>query len=1042
MKIYEASVRKPVSTILIFIGALVLGMFSLNKLSIDLYPEMDYPALSIMTTYPGAGAADIEQNVTRIMEDNLNTVSNLKKLTSRSQDNMSIITLEFEWGTNLDEASNDIRDVLGRIESVLPENVDKPMLIKFSTSMMPIMFLYATADQSYTGLYKLLDEKIANPLNRIDGVGAVSISGSPVREIQVNVDPHKIEAYNLTVEQIGQIIKQENSNIPAGAMDIGSEHLSLRIEGEFAESDMIKDVVVSNFNGKEIHISDIATVKDTVKKMTVEETINGQQGVRIVIQKQSGANSVEIVKKINKALPGLMKSLPPDVKIGTLYDSSTHITSSINSLTETVLLAFVFVMLVVLFFLGRWRATIIIILTIPISLIAGFVYLFFTGGTINIISLSSLSIAIGMVVDDAIVVLENIIKHIERGSRPKDAAIYATNEVWLAVIATTLTVIAVFLPLTMVGGMAGIMFKQLGWIVSIVIFVSAVAAVTLTPMLSARMLQFRAKHTYKGMGVLFRPIDKALDNLDNGYAKLLTWVMHHRTIVIISSALIFIASIFLITKVPTEMFPQSDSGQISATIELPVSANLQQTTDVAHRIEKAIMAKCPEIKTFSISSGVDDQAGFTALFGNSGINAISYSILLTDLKDRKRGMEEIGEIMRKEIAKFPEVVKYSVTPGGNNMGSMGGGSTVDVKVYGYDFDQTNAMAHQVADSMRNIKGTRDIKLSREEMRMELQIDFDREKLAKFGISTAGASMFVSNRINGMTASQYRENGEEYDIIVRYDENFRTSLEDIQNILLYNNMGRSIRLGEVAKIVERYAPPKIERENRQRVVTVSAALSGAALGDVADATQKVLDKLNVPAGVSVELSGTVEDQKESFADLFTLLILLIILVYIVMATQFESFMMPLIILTSILFAFTGVFAALFITNTPLSMIALIGAIMLVGIVVKNGIVIIDFTNLQRKRGLTLNQSVVTAGKSRLRPVLMTTMATILGMLPLATGTGEGSEIWQPMGIAVVGGLVFSTLLTLLVVPSIYSAIYSSREKRRHRKHMKAVLKNDE
>ena len=1031
MKIYETSVRKPVSTILIFIGAIVLGGFSLSRLSIDLYPDIEVPMLSVITSYAGASAADIEQNITRRLEDNLNTVSNLKKIISLSRDNMSVVILQFEWGSNLDEASNDVRDALGRVETYLPDGADKPMIIKFSTTMMPIMYLYATAEESYNGLYKLLDEKVANPINRIEGVGAVSIGGAPQREVQINVNPQKIEAYNLTVEQIGQIIAMENSNIPAGAMDIGSERLSVRIEQEFIESMHMKDIVVANYGGKEIRLSDVATVKDTIKKMTIEETVNGGRGVRIIIQKQSGANSVEIAKAINSALPELIKTLPPDVQIGVLMDTSTYITGSINSLTETVLYAFLFVVLVVLFFLGRWRATIIIALTIPVSLITGFIYLMFTGGTINIISLSSLSIAIGMVVDDAIVVLENIVKHLERGSRPRDAAIYGTNEVWIAVIATTLTVVAVFLPLTLTGGIAGIMFKQLGWIVSIVIVSSTVTAITLTPTLTALMLRFKATHTYIGMGIIFKPIDRFLDWLDGAYGRLLTWTVTHRMVTITGSTLIFAFSLLLLKQVPTDFFPKSDNGQLNATVELPVGANLAQTTEVAHRLERALVEKCPEIKNISISSGADDQAGFAALFGNSGTNVISYMIRLHDLKDRRknnqRGVEEIGEMMRQEMAKLPEIVKYTVTTGGGGAGMMGGGG-VDVKVFGYDFDQTMPIATQLAERMRAIKGARDVTVSREDMRTALHVDFDREKLAKFGINTATAATFVRNRINGLTASLFREDGQEYDIVVRYDEPFRESIEDIQNIILYNNLGNAIRLREVATVTERFTQPTIEREDRQRVITVSAALSGAALSEVATATQIEINKLTLPAGVEVVISGDVEDQQESFTDLLTLLVLIILLVYIVMATQFESFKMPFIIMLSVPFAFTGVFVALWLTGISLSLIALIGAIMLVGIVVKNGIVIVDFTNLQRERGLPLNEAVITAGKSRLRPVLMTTLTTIFGMLPLAIGTGEGSEIWQPMGIAVVGGLTFSTILTLLVIPAVYSAFNAGAGKK--------------
>ncbi|MDR1680577.1 MAG: efflux RND transporter permease subunit [Prevotellaceae bacterium] len=1019
MKIYETSVRKPISTILIFIGAIVLGLFSLNRLSIDLYPEIEVPMLTVVTTYPGTSAADIEQNITRILEDNLNTVSDLKKITSRSQENISIVTLEFEWGANLDEAANDVRDALGRMETYLPDDAEKPFIVKFSTDMMPIMFLSATADESYEGLYKLLDEKVANPLNRINGVGAVNISGAPTREVQVHVDPQKIEAYHLTIEQIGQIIAAENANIPAGAMDIGSERFSVRIEGEFAESALLKEVVVANVGGREIRIKDIATVTDTIKKMTVEETINGQRGVNMFIQKQSGANSVQIAKAIRNALPKLAADLPADVKIDIFFDSSEYITNSINSLTETVLFAFIFVVLVVLFFLGRWRATIIIALTIPVSLIASFIYLMFTGGTINVISLSSLSIAIGMVVDDAIVVLENIVKHLERKARPRDAAIYGTNEVWLAVIATTLTVVAVFLPLTMVGGLAGIMFTQLGWIVSIVIVVSTIAAITLTPMLSSRMLMFRPAHTYRGLGIIFKPVDRFLDRLDSGYARLLTWAVHHRAFTILGAFVIFLASLLLLTQVPTDFMPENDQGRIEVTVELPVNANLEQTTDVAHRIEQALLARCPEARLISVSSGADDQGGFAALFGNSGVNIITYGVILVKKHERTRSQAEISDVIREEIAKFPEVVKYTVG-GGGGMG-MGGGSTVDVKVFGYDFDETTPIAEELAERMRGIEGARDVKISREAMKVELQVDFDRVKLAKFGINTVTAANYVRNRINGLTASLYREDGEEYDIVVRYGEPFRTAIRDIENIILYNASGGSIRLSEVATVVERFTPPIIEREDRQRVVTVSAALgAGAALGDVAAATKAEIAQMELPATVSIAIAGSVEDQEEMMMDMMTLLALIIVLVYIVMATQFESFSKPFIIMLSIPFAFTGVFLALWITGTSLGMVALIGAILLVGIVVKNGIVIVDFTNLQRERGLSLNEAVITAGKSRLRPVLMTSLTTILGMIPLAVGSGEGAEIWKPMGIAVVGGLTFSTILTLLVIPAIYSA----------------------
>ncbi len=1037
MKIYESAVRKPVSTALIFIAAIVLGVFSFNKLSIDLYPDMDIPTISVFTTYAGASAADIETNITRPLEDQLNTVNNLKKITSTSQDNLSLISVEFEWGTNLDEASNDMRDVISRVERSLPDDADRPQLFRFSMSMIPILFLSATAEESYGALYKILDEKIAQPLNRINGVGSVSISGAPVREVQVNVDPRKIEAYGLSVEQIGALIAQENANIPAGNIDMGRENFSIRTQGEFSSSDQLKDLVISRAGGKELRLSDVATVKDTIEKVTLEQRIDGYKGAQIVIQKQSGANSVAIAQAIIKALPQLEKTLPPDVKINVLMDTTTYITNSINSLSETVLLAFLFVMLVVLVFLGRWRATVIIICTIPVSLITAFIYLFATGGTLNIISLSSLSIAIGLVVDDAIVVLENISSHMDRGSSPKEASIYGTNEVWLAVIATSLTLVAVFFPLTMVSGMAGIMFKQLGWIVTIVVLVSTAAAITLTPMMSAYMLKAQQSHTYKGMGILFKPIDKGLDWLDNWYAGMLAWAVRHRLAVLIGAALIFISSLFLVTQVPTEFFPQSDNSQIAAVVEMPQGVNLDYSRAIVARIDSTFRASCPEIQSIAASVGAaGSNSNIWSAMSKNGNHVVNYTIKLKNMKDRDRDMFEIGDVLRNDLANIPEIKKYTVTPGGGMGGGGMSSNTVDVKIFGHDFDVTNKLAFDLRNKIETeVPGTRDVTVSREDMQVEYRVEFDRQKLSQIGLNTVTAATYVRNRINGLTATKYREDGDEYNIMVRYDEPFRKSLEDVENIVLYSpTTGQGVKVKEVANVVEYFTPPTIQREDRQRLITVSSSMHGAALGEVAQGVQKILDKTDVPQGVSMVIGGAYEDQQESFADLMTLLLLIIMLVYIVMATQFESLREPFIIMFAVPFAFTGVFLALWITSTPLSIIALIGAIMLVGIVVKNGIVMVDFTNLQRERGLSLNQAVITAGKSRLRPVLMTTLTTILGMVPLAIGSGEGSAIWKPMGVAVIGGLSFSTVLTLIVVPVIYSmfGVGKMKKERKERK----------
>ena len=556
MSIYSSAVKKPITTALCFVAIVILGLFSLTRLSIDLLPDIETNTIMVMTSYQGASASDIETNVTKIMENTLNTVSDLKHITSQSKENISIITLEFEYGTDIDVATNDVRDKLDIVESALPDNVDNPIIFKFGTDDIPILMLSVTARESMPALYKILDDKVANPLKRISGVGAVSIAGAPERQIQVYCDPQKLEAYGLTIETIAGIIAQENINTPGGSIDIGSNTYSLRVQGEFSDASQMNNLVVGSYDGRNIYLRDVARIEDTVAERAQESYSNGEQGGMIIIQKQSGANSVSISNKVLDKLPDIQKNLPSDINLDIIVNTSTNIENTIASLVETVFVTFILVMIVVFIFLGRWRATFIIILTIPISLIASFCYLLISGNTLNIISLSSLSIAIGMVVDDAIVVLENVTNHIERGSQPKQAAVHGTNEVAISVIASTLTMLAVFLPLTMISGMAGILFQQLGWIVSIVMIISTVAALSLTPMLCSQLLRLNPQKG-KLFTLFFTPIEKGLDALDNGYARLLTWAVSHRTVVVILAIAIFGSSLLLTRIIPTEFFPDA-----------------------------------------------------------------------------------------------------------------------------------------------------------------------------------------------------------------------------------------------------------------------------------------------------------------------------------------------------------------------------------------------------------------------------------------------------------------------------------------------------
>ena len=1028
MSLYGNAVKRPIMTTLCFVAVVILGLFSLRNLPIDLYPDIETNTIMVMTTYSGASAQDIEQNVTRPLENVLNSVSNLKHITSKSRENISVITLEFEYGEDIDVLTNDVRDKLDMVSSMMPDDAETPIIFKFSTDMIPIIMLSVNATESMPGLYKILDDAVANPLARISGVGSVSISGAPKREIHVYVDPVRLEAYNLTVEQIGSIIGAENRNIPGGSFDIGSDTYSLRVQGEFKASEEMANIVVGSYNGKSVYLSDVARIEDSLEERTQETYNNGRQGAMIVVQKQSGANSVQISDKVLAMLPDLQKRLPSDVELGIIVDTSDNIRNTIDSLVETVMYALLFVIIVVFLFLGRWRATLIITITIPISLIASFIYLYATGNTLNIVSLSALSISIGMVVDDAIVVLENVTTHIERGSDPRQAAVHGTNEVAVSVIASTLTLIAVFFPLTLVTGMTGVLFRQLGWMVTIMMIISTVCALSLTPMLCSLLLR-RVNHHGKLYTVLFTPINKGLDAFDRGYGRMLAWVVGHKLVTFLVCMGIFIGSLFLVRQVGTEFFPTADDARMRVSLEMPIGTRVELSKESTARLVELWREKYPEIQIINYTTGTASSDNTFASLSDNGPHIISMNIRLTDPGERDRSITEIAGLMRRDLRDFPEFKKAQVSVGG--MG-MGGQSTIDYEIYGYDFNETDSVARKLQAALLSIPGTADVIISRSDYQPEYQVDFDREKLALYGLNLSTAATYLRNRINGQLASQFREDGEEYDIKVMYAPENRTSLADIENILIYNSAGKAVRVRDVGKVVERFTPPTIERKDRERIVTVSTVVQDVPMSQIVEASMKKIDEMDIPQGINIQLSGSYEDQQDSFSDLLVLAVLIIILVYIVMAAQFESYTYPGIIMTSLLFAFSGVFIILWLTGHTLNVMSMIGAIMLIGIVVKNGIVLIDYISLNRERGMSIRRAVINGGESRLRPVVMTTLTTILGMVPMAVGTGQGAEMWRPMGTAVIGGLTFSTVLTLLFVPVLYCVFASQGIKNQRRK----------
>ena len=1038
MSIYRKAVNNPVTTALIFIAMAIFGVFSLIQISLDRFPKFDANVIMVMSSYPGASAEDIETNLTKVLENSLNGVSDLKDIISTSKENISLITLKFVEGVDIDVATNDVRDKLDMVNSVLPDGASLPLIFKFSADDMPIMIMAATANESLHALEKILDDKVATPLARVSGVGTVSVAGAPQREIQVYCDPNKLEAYGLTVAGISSIIASENRNVPSGSIDIGSNSYALRVEKEFTNAEQMLDIVVGHFNGKTIYLRDVARVVDGIEERYQEAYVNGIPGAQIIIQKQADANAVNVIRGVKKEMKKIEKNLPSDIEIRTVMDSSDNILNTLNSLKETILVTFLIVMLVVYLFLGRWRATFIIVLAIPISLLASLMYLWATGNTLNIVSMSALSIAIGMVVDDAIVVLENISTHLERGAKPKEAAVHATQEVGISVIASTLTMLAVFMPLTMIKGMAGVMFKQLGWITSIIMIVSTIGALTLIPMLCSQFLRFKPK-TGRIHDLIFGNFNKFIDLISRGYARLISWCIGHRMIVGILSIAVFAATVGILgPKIKTDFFPSSDQGRITLQLELPAGTGQDITRELAHEIHKKFVAQIPEIVNCSYSLGQADTDNAFASMQTNGTHVVSYNVNIGSMEDRERSQAEIADVIRAILADYPEFKKVKVTEGGGGMG--GGASTVDVEIYGYDFEVTDRVAKLIQEGMLAKGGCSQVLVSRDEYTPEYQVDFDREKLAINGLNTTTAAAYFSAAMNGSTQSFYREDGDEYDIRVRYAPEFRTSIEDIENIIIYNNMGKGVKIKDLGTVVETLTPPSIQRKNRERMITVSGVVAnGVALSDAVAMANEVIEQTDIPSELYVRVGGSFEDQQDMFADLILLLAMIIILVYIVMASQFESFMSPFVIMFSIPFAFVGVLMGLYVTGTPLGAMGMIGILILMGIVVKNGIVLIDYTILMRERGHSVTEASTIAANSRLRPILMTTLTTVLGMIPMAVGQGEGSEMWRSLGMVVAWGLSISTLVTLVIIPTLYASMASWQERRAARKAARKAAK---
>ena len=1027
MKLPEFGVKKPVTVLMIFTAMIVLGIISLPLLGLDLMPEIEIPVISVITAYQGAGPEEIENKISEPLEDSLSTVSSLDKIESVSREGVSTVTLKFDWGVDLSEAANDVRDKVALSKRFLPDEADEPIIFKFDFSMMPILIMVATADESYPVLYELIDEQICDPLKTIPGVAAAIIRGGLEREILVELDRSRLKAYHLSASQVLNVIKAENLSQPGGHLKTGQKDYLIRTPEELTVPEIEKIVVAVSKAGVPIYLKDIGIVRDSFKEETHGLEVNRKHGLAIMIQKQSGANTVEVVKKVLKKIETLKKNLPPDVELIIARDFSDFIKMSLGNLRNSLFWGGIFVVLVILFFLRNIRASLIVLCSIPTSLIVTFFLLYMGGYTLNIISLSSLAVAMGIVVDCAIVVLDSIYRHREKGHRPVEAAISGASEVSKAVIASTLTTVAIFVPIVFIGGISGIMFGQMAYCISLALLASLFTALVLIPMLSSKFLIVVGTNQKSWMPLrgFYKRSERWFVKTEEIYRKLLDWALSHRRRVILGTIIILVLSIFLMPFIKTRFMAEEDMGLFQIVLELPVGTRMEETARIARQIEDIIEKEVPEKEVMFAYWGMSSSSGMMG--GEQGSNLGRVSARLSYQKDRKRSVFEIVDELRPLTSSFPGTkVRYITdTPLGTML--FGGGRPFSLEVYGHDLKASSRFAKRLVKELSKIDGLTDIEISREEKKPELQVIVDRDKASRLGLNVSDIGTTVETLFSGKIASRYREGGREYDILVRLKEEDRQKMSDLKNIFITSPSGRQIRLSSIARIEERLGPLKIERKNQQRVLRIMANISGRGLGAVVGEAEEVLKNIRIPKGFFISFGGEREEQKEAFNSLTIALLLGMFLVYMVMASQFESLRDPFIILFSIPFAMVGAIWALFITRQVFTVDTFTGLILLVGIVVNNAIVLISYINILRAKGLSVREAVTKGGSARLRPVLMTAATTIFALLPLALATGEGAESWRPFAITIIGGLLVSTLITLLFIPTLYSVFEEKIEK---------------
>ena len=1019
MKLPEISVNRPIMIYMFTAVLVLLGAISFDRLSVDLMPDVQNPTISVRAEYPGVAPEEMENLVTRPLESALSAAPGIYRVSSSSSEGSSNIRLLFDWSVNLDEAANEVRTRLDRVRGSLPEGVLPPTIFKFDTSQYPIMFLAVSGDRDPRELRTLLEKDIQPRIERVPGVAAVDIRGGLRREIHVTLSTEKLRSYNLSVNQIVDVLRQENQNRPVGPMDEGKHEILLRTQGEFKDIEQMRNVVVASRGGIPVYLKDIAEVADTHEEIRQIVRVDDKPGIRFSIRKQSGANTVTVAEMVREELKRLEKSFP-GVRIWPIFDSSEFITQSIDNLKEAAISGSILATLALLLFLRNMRSTLIVAVSIPITVFGTFLLMYSYGFTLNTMSFGALALGVGMIVDNAIVIIENVFRHREGGVTHAEAAISGTSEVTGPLIASTLTSVAVFLPLVFLGGMSGIMFKQLAFIVGFSQLFSLIIGLTLVPVLCSKYLRVRPPDAsrHRIMSWIVRSSGRALDKLDENYQRAIHWSLAHRKTVILGSALLFAGSLALVPLIGFEMMPETDESEIRVDLELPPGTRIEVTDELSKRMEDIIRREIPEMQLMLVEVG---GGGWMS----SSTHRSEIRVQLSKKSLRERSSYQIVDAIQPKLNIQPGMILRVRSSSNNMMMRRAGGDQSDrvsVEIRGYDMDVAADLARRVKDEIDSVPGITDSRISRREGMPEMLVTVDRTKAASLGLNASNIADTLETVIGGRRASQFRQEGEEFNILVRLNQQQRANIGQLQNVTVVPPSGQAVPIGDLVNLRRREGPVSIERQDQERIVRIQAGYAGRDLGSIMQDIDQKLSGMTLPSGFSFFYGGEFEEQQRAFKELLFSLVLAIILVYMVMAAQFESLRDPLIILFSIPLAAVGVSLALFLTETTFNIQAFIGAILLAGIVVNNAIVLIDYTNLLRRRDkLLLRHAVELAGRRRLRPILMTSLTSMLGLVPMALGIGEGAEVQAPMARVVIGGMLTSTLITLLFIPTIYTMI---------------------